>query len=55
MIESVRLTVRPNQNIVKVNISAENNSTVVFPVPIDILSHFVNKNKVRAEETFLIS
>merc|ERR1711872_911533 len=25
------------------NISAENNSTVIFPVPIDIISHFVNK------------
>merc|ERR1719367_2134279 len=25
------------------NISAENNSTIVFPVPIDILSHFVNR------------
>jgi len=25
------------------NISAENNSTVIFPVPMDIISHFVNK------------
>ena len=29
------------------NISAENNSTVIFPVPIDIISHFVNKKMVR--------
>jgi len=32
------------------NISAENNSTVVFPVPIDIISHFVNKKMKHKQE-----
>merc|ERR1719266_1506513 len=31
------------------NISAENNSTVIFPVPIDILSHFVAKKSQSAK------
>ena len=29
------------------SISAENNSTVVFPVPIDMMSHFVHSNLER--------
>ena len=27
------------------NISAENNSTIIFPVPIDIMAHFVNRKQ----------
>ena len=28
------------------SISAENNSTIIFPVPIDLMSHFVNNRQV---------
>merc|ERR1719216_180406 len=33
------------------SISAENNSTVIFPVPIDIMSHFMSSNSSRAQDT----
>merc|ERR1719290_94872 len=33
------------------SISAENNSTVIFPVPIDIMSHFMTSNSNRAPDT----
>ena len=29
------------------SISAENNSTIIFPVPIDIISHFVNSKMAK--------
>jgi len=32
------------------SISAENNSTIVFPVPIDIMSHFVNNKQVECKK-----
>ena len=32
------------------SISAENNSTIVFPVPIDIISQLINTEKQSTEE-----
>ena len=36
------------------SISAENNSTVVFPVPVDIFSFFTQRKKVTGNKETLI-